>query len=153
MNKFFNVITKVIIVLAVTLGTVLIIKTPSTVLAAAKDDVCSGIGSVSGTGGCSAPAGTPTPNKIVSAAINILSVVVGIVSVIMIIIGGIKYATSSGDANNISSAKNTIMYAIIGLVVAALAQVMVRFVLYRVSTACPSGQSWSSTADACVANP
>jgi hypothetical protein len=47
----------------------------------------------------------------------------------MIIIGGLKYITSSGDSNNITSAKNTILYAIIGLVVVALAQFIVKFVL------------------------
>jgi hypothetical protein len=47
----------------------------------------------------------------------------------MIIIGGLKYVTSNGDSNSISSAKNTIIYALIGIVVVAIAQSVVRFVL------------------------
>lgn len=73
-------------------------------------------------------------NDIISLVINIFSVVVGLAAVIMIIIGGLKYITSGGDSGNIQSAKNTILYAIIGLVVVALAQFIVRFVLSRVSS-------------------
>ncbi len=49
----------------------------------------------------------------------------------MIIVGGLKYITSGGDSGNITSAKNTILYAIVGLIVVALAQIIVRFVLQR----------------------
>lgn len=70
-------------------------------------------------------------DSIVKRVIDIFSVVVGVISVIMIIIGGLKYVTSGGDSGNISSAKNTILYAIIGLIVVVLAQVIVRFVLER----------------------
>lgn len=73
--------------------------------------------------------GTGRINKIITQAINIFSVVVGIIAVIMIIVGGFKYITSGGDSGNISSAKNTIIYAVIGLVIVALAQFLVQFVL------------------------
>lgn len=73
--------------------------------------------------------GTGRINKIITQAINIFSIIVGIVAVIMIIVGGFKYITSGGDSGNISSAKNTIIYAVIGLVVVALAQFLVQFVL------------------------
>jgi hypothetical protein len=53
------------------------------------------------------------------------------VSVIMIIIGGFRYVISSGDSNAMSGAKNTILYAVIGLVVALSAQLIVSFVLSR----------------------
>lgn len=72
-------------------------------------------------------------NDIIATVINILSLVVGVVSVIMIIVGGLKYITSGGDSTAVSSAKNTILYAIVGLVVVVLAQVIVRFVLGRVA--------------------
>jgi hypothetical protein len=49
----------------------------------------------------------------------------------MIIIGGLKYVTSAGDSNSITSAKNTILYAIIGIIIAASAQFLVQFVLRR----------------------
>lgn len=70
-------------------------------------------------------------DEIIKLVINIFSLVVGVVSVIMIIIGGLKYITSGGEGTNITGAKNTILYAIIGLVVVALAQVIVKFVLAK----------------------
>jgi hypothetical protein len=70
-------------------------------------------------------------NQTIALIINIFSVVVGVVAVIMVIVGGFKYITSNGDSGNVSGAKNTILYAVIGLVVVALAQFIVRFVLNR----------------------
>lgn len=72
-------------------------------------------------------------NAIISTIINLFSLVVGVISVIMIIIGGLKYITSGGDSGNVTNAKNTILYAIIGLVIVALAQVIVRFVIERIT--------------------
>jgi hypothetical protein len=70
--------------------------------------------------------------NLITAVINTLSVIVGAVSVIMIIIGGFRYVISSGDSNAMSGAKNTILYAIIGLVIVLFAQVIVRFVITNV---------------------
>ena len=72
--------------------------------------------------------------KLIKLIINIFSLIVGVVAVIMIIIGGLKYITSGGDSGNITGAKNTILYAVIGLVIVALAQFIVRFVLTRVGS-------------------
>ena len=83
--------------------------------------------------------GTKTANEtitgFISAAINILSIVVGAISVVMIIIGGLKYITSGGEAGNVSGAKNTILYAVVGLVIVILAQLIVKFVLSKLSGA------------------
>ena len=68
---------------------------------------------------------------IVGKVINIFSWVVGAVSVIMIIYGGFKYITSGGDTNGVTAAKNTILYALIGLVIVALSQIIVNFVLNK----------------------
>jgi len=73
-------------------------------------------------------------NALIADIINIFSLIVGVVAVIMIIIGGFRYITSAGNDSNVSAAKNTILYAIIGLVIVALAQFIVRFVLDRVTT-------------------
>lgn len=70
-------------------------------------------------------------NHTVELALNLFSAIVGIIAVVMIIVGGIKYVTSGGESSNIQTAKNTIMYAVIGLVVVALAQIIVHFVLER----------------------
>jgi hypothetical protein len=72
-------------------------------------------------------------NTIIKTVINIFSLVVGVIAVIMIIIGGLKYITSGGDSGNVTGAKNTILYAIIGLVIVALSQIIVRFVLAKVT--------------------
>lgn len=65
----------------------------------------------------------------VGAAIHILSLAAGIIGVIMLIIGGLKYVTSGGDSSKTSSARNTILYAIVGLVVASVAQLIIIFIL------------------------
>ncbi len=59
---------------------------------------------------------------------NILLFLVGAVSVIMLIIGGIRYVVSGGDQAAVTAAKNTILYAIVGIVVAFLAYAAVSFV-------------------------
>ena len=61
--------------------------------------------------------------------INVVLFLLGAVAVIMIIVGGFKYVTSNGDSGAVSSAKNTIMFAVIGLVVAILAYAIVNFVI------------------------
>jgi len=82
----------------------------------------------------SVASGATNVNGIIKTVINVFSFVVGVVAVIMIIVGGFRYITSGGDSGNVSSAKNTIIYAIIGLVVVALAQFIVQFVLNKVTT-------------------
>lgn len=61
--------------------------------------------------------------------INLLIYVIGIIAVIMIVVGGLRYVLSGGDSTGITTAKNTILYAIVGLVVAILAYSIVNFVL------------------------
>lgn len=82
---------------------------------------------------CEVESGTQGINKIITDIINIFSIIVGIVSVIMIIYGGFSYVTSGGDSGKVGNAKNTIIYAIIGLVIVALAQFIVQFVLDKVT--------------------
>jgi hypothetical protein len=74
-----------------------------------------------------------TINDLIRKTINLLSVIVGVVAVIMIMVGGFRYITSGGSDTGVTSAKNTILYAIIGLIIVALAQLLVRFVLRQVS--------------------
>lgn len=74
---------------------------------------------------------TKSVSDTITSVINILSILVGVVAVVMVIFGGFKYITSGGDSGKVTSAKNTIVYALIGLVIAALAQVIVRFVLAK----------------------
>lgn len=66
---------------------------------------------------------------LIKNVINAILVVLGMIAVIMIVIGGIRYTTSNGDSGQIKSAKDTILYAVIGLVVAILAFAIVNFVV------------------------
>lgn len=96
-----------------------------------SSQVCEAIGSGSD---CDKNAhGSADVNVIVELVINVLSTIVGVAAVIMIIISGFKYVTAGGDSNKVSSAKSTLIYALIGLVIVALAQVMVRYVLAKVT--------------------
>jgi cytochrome bd-type quinol oxidase subunit 2 len=76
-----------------------------------------------------------TANNLVKEVVNVLSVIVGVVAVIMIIVAGLRYITSGGKQESVTGAKNTIMYAVIGLVIVALAQLIVHFVLSKTTTA------------------
>lgn len=61
--------------------------------------------------------------------INVLLYIIGAISVIMIIVAGVMYTTSSGDSGSVSKAKNTLTYAIVGLAVAFFAYAIVNWVL------------------------
>lgn len=65
--------------------------------------------------------------------VNTMLFVLGIIAVIMIIFGGFKYMTANGDSSKISSAKNTILYSVVGLVVAIMAWGIVAFVINQLN--------------------
>jgi multisubunit Na+/H+ antiporter MnhB subunit len=73
--------------------------------------------------------------SIFTTIVNVLLFIIGAISVIMLIIGGIRYTTSAGDSGNVTAAKNTIMYALIGLIVAFLAFAVVNWVLSAITPA------------------
>jgi Type IV secretion system pilin len=89
-------------------------------------DACSALSSIS-SAGCSN--GNSTVKSIARAVVEVLSFVIGIISIIMIIISAFRFITAGGDTNNVAAAKNTLIYAIIGLVIAVLAQFLVHNVL------------------------
>jgi hypothetical protein len=65
----------------------------------------------------------------INTIINVIIGVIGFVAVVVIILGGVQYTTSAGDPGKVKKAKDTILYGIIGLVVALLAFAIVNFVL------------------------
>lgn len=67
--------------------------------------------------------------SMITIVINILLFVIGIIAVIMIIVGGIRYTLSNGNASSTKEAKDTILYAVIGLIVAMMAYAIVNFVV------------------------
>ena len=69
----------------------------------------------------------------VTNIINGALYVIGVLAVVMVIIGGVQYTTSGGDQAAVTKAKNTILYGIIGLVIAILAYAIVNFVIGKVA--------------------
>jgi hypothetical protein len=93
----------------------------------AKNDACAGVALSEGTTEC--PDNSGRVSGVLKTGINMFSIIIGIIAVIMIIISGLRYITSAGDSNSVNGAKNTLLYALIGLVIVALAQIIVQFVL------------------------
>ena len=60
---------------------------------------------------------------------NVMLFIVGAISVIMIVIGGLRYVVSGGNSSNVTTAKNTILYAIVGLIIAIMAYAIINFVI------------------------
>ena len=91
-----------------------------------NDDISGGI-----SGGAESAKGDDQGDsltQIFQTVVNIMLFVIGAVAVIMLVIGGIRYVVSGGSQEQVTGAKNTIMYAIIGIVVAFLAYAAVSFV-------------------------
>ena len=93
-----------------------------------KDAVCNGVG-LGGNACSSGSNGSSSINSIISNVLDILSWIVGVAAVFVLIISGIRMIASGGDSNSFNSAKNGILYAIIGLVIVATAQIIVQYVL------------------------
>jgi len=70
-------------------------------------------------------------NGVLTKAIVILDILIGIIAVIMVIVGGLKYVLSGGDSNQTNSARDTILYAVIGIVVAVMGRAIIIFVINR----------------------
>ena len=121
-RKLQLVLTSGMIMLGVA-GATLVPAAPAAALDPAGT-IRDGVKDAGGAGGT----GLPGQLKII---VNILLFVLGAIAVIMIIIGGIRYTLSGGDSSAITAAKNTILYAIIGVVVAILAYAIVNWVIDR----------------------
>lgn len=101
--------------------------------ASAQNEVCNGVGAATGGSGCGSTG--PTVQGVLRMVAYTLSAIAGIVAVIMLIVAGLQYVTSNGDSGKIQSAKNALTYAIVGIVVVAASQAIVRFVIGKVNTA------------------
>jgi hypothetical protein len=106
--------------------------------------LCSGVNDAAGAGDQNScfntdTSGTDSLKTIATKIINVFSVIVGIVAVVMIIYGGFRYITSGGDSGRVGNAKNTLIYAIVGLIIVALSQFLVHFVLTTTSTSVTGG--------------
>ena len=116
---------KILFSAAVAIGLVAAPLMPATVFAQnPAQQIQQGVTSVGGT-----QTGTQDLSDKIKTVVNTLLFILGAIAVVMIVIGGIRYTTSNGDASAIKGAKDTILYAVIGLVVAILAYAIVNFVI------------------------
>ncbi len=73
------------------------------------------------------------PDGVLTVAINIISIIVGVVALIFVILGGLKFITSGSNPQDVSKARETVIYALVGLMIAGLAQVIVQFFLKKIN--------------------
>lgn len=120
-----KLITKILLTSSIFLGFAFVfsMEPASAAIDASKQAACQG---VEGCGNGSAV------SNAIKNIINLLSAIIGVVAVIIIIFNGFRFITSGGDSNAISSARRGIIFAIVGLIVVVLAQVIVRFVIGKV---------------------
>ncbi len=79
-------------------------------------------------GSCSGKTIT-APGGLVTTIVNVITYVAGVIVIFMIIFAGFRYITSTGDANKVNSAKNTLLYAIVGIIIIVMAQVIVHYII------------------------
>lgn len=137
--KFKKYLTVLIISLAAFLP-VLIPTSGSLVYASSSQltDLCTGITSTStgtSSGSCGSSSPSTTLGTLAHTIVNTFTYVVGVISIIMLIVAAFKYVTSGGESSKVSSAKNTLIYALVGIVVVVAAQVIVSFVANTASNA------------------
>ena len=125
MKKLLLILTSVL--------SIVLFAAPTVVSAQTSGDVINGV--CTGAEDPTACAGNDGSgvNTLVKTGIRIFQVLVGLISVVMIIFGGLRFVMSGGDSGKIASARNTIMYALIGVAVVVLAEVLVHFVINRVA--------------------
>ncbi len=125
-----------------TFGGMLALSAPASALfEGTKDQACNGA-ALQSSGGCSnVDSQASRVSDTLKIVLNILSFVVGVVAVIMLIIGGIRFVTSQGEGSSTALARNTIIYALVGIVVAVMAQFLVQFVIGRATKGDAPGQA------------
>lgn len=125
MKKFFALIVSAFIIVCMT-GLSVGHAAAADPTYSARDQVCRG---VSSQAGASCPSGGTDLTGVIKGVLRVLSTVAGIAAIIMIIVAGLRYITSNGEASEVSGAKRALIYAVVGLIVVAFSQMLVRFVL------------------------
>ncbi len=136
LKRLSSMVAKYTLVVMLALGAVGALSVPVSAgpaTPAPVDCTTGGIGIKSGKD-CAQGTGTRTnlfggTNSLFQVVTNVLLFLIGAISVIMLIIGGFRYVLSGGDSTQVTNAKNTILYAVIGIIVALLAYAIVNFVV------------------------
>lgn len=124
-NKLLTFLIVIVAMLGLSTGTISAATNPF-------NDVCSQ-SSASTSNVCTNTNSNPIygPTGIIGKVTKVIAYITGIMAVIFVMIGGFMYITSGGDSNRVNSAKNTILYALIGIVVIVAAQSIIIFVVDR----------------------
>ena len=151
-NRLYKIIAAVFVLASLSLAGGAILSTANTSLVHADTtgDIQGGVTSIN-SGGSNNDAGRVP--EVIRIVVNILLFFIGAFAVIMIVIAGFRLVTANGDANTVSQARNTILYAVIGLVVAFLAYALVNFVVNQLNPPAASSSSSSSTGPSTPAKP
>ncbi len=135
-NKLIKIIATIIAIFGLCTFTI----TPAF---AAQDSSCNDVccsdapASVKAASGCSGATSNDLPT-VIQQILNIIIGVLGIVAVIVIVYGGFQYMTSTGDTSKLQKAKNTILYAVIGLIVCAVAFMIVNLTISIINSSSES---------------
>ena len=119
-NKIKSIALATLCAAVITIGGLVTVCTP--VYADASDEVQAGFEAAGGTG-------SESLTSIVGTVINTMLFIVGILSVIMIIYAGIRFITAGGNAQQVSTAKNILIYSVVGLVISIIAYAVVNWVI------------------------
>ncbi len=120
MKKLQMIIVSFVALFAIGAGS--LVLSPQTSYATPADEIKKGVTNVGGGTSGTLDAG-------IKNAINVILYVTGVAAVIMIVIGGLRYVLSGGDSSSTKGAKDTILYAVVGLIVAIIAYAIVNFVV------------------------
>jgi hypothetical protein len=97
---------------------------------ASEKAACEGLGGNFNGGECSV-ADQPDIEEVIARVIQVMSAIAGVAAVIMIIISGFRFVTANGDSNTVAAARRTLIYALVGVVVVAISQTIVWFILRK----------------------
>lgn len=130
MKKIKLTLASMVLAVSALVGVATLVPATPAAAATPEQSACEGSGGTWNGGNCTQ--GTRTVTGTIRSVGNILVFLTGAISVLMIIIGGVRYALSGGDQGTITSAKNTILYAIVGVIISIAAYAIVNFVLSNV---------------------
>lgn len=131
--------------LSALLATGIVATSVAPAVSAVDVDICSSSASqeVKKAAGCNTT-NKDSANKLIINIINWVMGIIGMVAVVAIIIGGVQYMTSAGDPGKVKKAKDTILYAVIGLIIASLSAIIVNFVIDVATKDAPTTESRES---------
>ena len=136
MNNIKRIVTISLMVIGLAVTSMPLLTQSASALVDPKESACTGTGGTwiapakpDESGTCNANAKTDDLKTVIGTIINTILFILGAVAVLMVIIGGIQYTTSAGDPALAKKGRETVIYAIIGLVIAFLAYAIINWVV------------------------